>query len=172
MLLVDGLVPGTHGLQTVLLLHQRVNGVETETVVDDVVGMHGIHGKLTASGENDSGKLSAVTLEFLGLLDRVWEVNKNELGARLDARVDVLLEHLDNEVVQVSLVVFAGADLLVNLFADLGVTLSLFLDEFEDLELLEALGLLQLSDDFTLGSVSVLVAARSHKENRWLNVAA
>ena len=77
------------------------------------------------------------------LFDGVWEVREDEFVARLEAREDDTLQHLDDKMVEVTLVVLASADLFINLTANLCVPLCLLLDEAEDIEINEALGLLE-----------------------------
>lgn len=106
------------------------------------------------------------------MLDRVREVSEDKLGAILDSGVDDSLKHLDDKVVKVALIVFAGADLLVNLATNLCVSLSLLLNESEDVELDEALGLLEGADDFGTVVEGIHGTTRSDKEHSWLDEAA
>ena len=72
-------------------------------------------------------------------------------------------------MVQVSLVVLSCADLLIDFVSDLCVSLSLLLDQLEDVQLLEALGRFELFDDLSAFLVGVVTAARSDEKDSWLD---
>lgn len=72
-------------------------------------------------------------------------------------------------MVQVALVVLTSADLLVDLDADFGMPLSLFLDQSEHVELFEVLRPLQLIDDLGAFLVGVWVATGSDQKDCWLD---
>ena len=74
-------------------------------------------------------------------------------------------------MIKILLVVFTGADLLIDLSSDFSWALSLLLDELEDIKLLESLGSLELLDDLSLLFIRVVAASWSDKQNSWLNIA-
>ena len=166
VLVEDAFVPGAHGLEAVLLLEERVDGLSVETVVDD---LNAVGRVVSASREDDSGDLGAVGLELVGLSDGLWELGKNELVTALNAREDDLLQHLNDEVVKVTLVVLAGADLLVDGAANLSVALHLLLEEREDVKLLVILVGLEGVDDLGADLIGVLDTTSSHEEDGGLN---
>ena len=166
MLVEGAFIPCAHRLQTVLLLKKRVDRLEAETVVDDLD--NGVR-VVTTGSENDSSNLGASLFKSLNLLDSVGEFSQDEFVISFNARVDDSLEHFDDEMVQIALVILAGADLLVDLAADVGVTFGLFLDKREHVEFLEALGLLQLINDQSLLLVRVIIATGSDEEESRLN---
>jgi len=105
----------------------------------------------------------------LSLLDRVGEVCQDEFVSALDAGEDNLFEHLDDQVVEIAKVVLARANLLINFASNLSVSLRLFLDQLEDVQLLKALGGLEGSDDFLALLVGGIGATGSNEEDSWLD---
>ena len=102
------------------------------------------------------------------MLDRVWEVSQDVLGVAFDAGEDDFLEHLDNKMVQVALVILACADLLIDLVSNFGVSLCLLLDQLEDVQLLESLSRLELFDDLATLLIGITVSTWSDEKNGWL----
>ena len=72
-------------------------------------------------------------------------------------------------MVQVPLVVLSCADLLIDFVSNLSVSLSLLLDQLEDVQLLEALGRFELFNDLSAFLVGVVTAARSDEKDSWLD---
>jgi len=72
-------------------------------------------------------------------------------------------------MVQITLVVLASADLLVDLVADLCVPFGFLLDELEDVEFLELLSLLQLFNDLAAFLVGIGISAGSYQEDGGLD---
>ena len=96
MLVEGGLVPAAHSFQAIVLLHERVDRLDAETVVNN---LDEVGAGITTSREDNGGDLGAVLFELLGLLDCVREVGQNELVSALESRVDDLLEHLHNQMI-------------------------------------------------------------------------
>jgi hypothetical protein len=72
-------------------------------------------------------------------------------------------------VVEIAELVFARANLKVNLTSNLGVSLRLLLDQFKDVQLPKALGSLKGSDDLRALLVGGIRATGSNEEDSWLN---
>ena len=102
------------------------------------------------------------------MLDGLGEVGEDELITAFDAGVDDLLEHLNDAIVDR----LASFSLLFDHAANLGVSLSFFLNKGEDAELLEALGARKLCNDGLLGALGVIGTAGSDEQDGGLDVAA
>lgn len=72
-------------------------------------------------------------------------------------------------MVEITLVVLAGADLLVDLAANLSVSLSLLLDKGKDVELSEALRCLELIHNLKALFEGVGAATSTHKQDGGLD---
>ena len=152
-----------------VLLEELVDGLDAKTVIEDLNDSV----RLFAARSKDNGcQLGAVLFELLGLLDVVREIRENELVTTLNSRVDDLLQHPNDEIVEIASSVLARADLFVNFAANFGVSLLLLLDQVEHVEFLEVLRGLELVDDLFLDLGGVGRAAMSHKQDSGFDKAA
>ena len=152
-----------------VLLEKLVDGLDAKAVIEDL--NDGV--RLFAACSKDNGcQLGAVLFELLGLLYVVREIGENELVTALNSRVDDLLQHPNDEIVEIAPRVLASADLFVNFAANFGVSLLLLLNQVEHVELLEVLRGLELVDDLFLDLGGIGRSAVSDKQDSGLDKAA